>query len=248
MKLAVVADIHGNVLALEAVLADLKREAPDAVVNLGDCVSGPLWPEQTAAILRETNWPTVRGNHDRVVAAGTIPPSNRTDSFTIERLSAESRSWLQDLPPVIRWTQDMLLCHGTPDDDLTYLCETISGDGMQLAEEAAIEERLGTERAPIVCCGHTHIARLITLSATDQTILNPGSIGLPGYSDGTPSAHKAEAGSPHARYATMERRRDGWRIDLKTVQYDWDKAAAEASRNGRPDWARPLRTGFYGPL
>jgi predicted phosphodiesterase len=67
MKIAVVSDIHGNVLALEAVLADLTGEAPDVVVNLGDCVSGPLWPEETAAILRETSWPTVRGNHDRIV-------------------------------------------------------------------------------------------------------------------------------------------------------------------------------------
>ncbi|MEC9404502.1 MAG: metallophosphoesterase family protein, partial [Pseudomonadota bacterium] len=67
MKIAVVSDIHGNVLALEAVLADLKLEAPDLIVNLGDCISGPLWPEETAAILREAAWPTVRGNHDRIV-------------------------------------------------------------------------------------------------------------------------------------------------------------------------------------
>ena len=51
MKIAVISDIHGNLLALEAVLEDLKHASPDLIVNLGDCVSGPLWPEETAALL-----------------------------------------------------------------------------------------------------------------------------------------------------------------------------------------------------
>ncbi|MEJ8475486.1 metallophosphoesterase family protein [Roseibium algae] len=248
MKLAVVADIHGNVLALEAVLADLKCEAPDTVVNLGDCASGPLWPEETAAVLRETNWPTVRGNHDRVIAAGNIPPENRTDSFTIAHLSTESLTWIQGLPPVIQLSDDILLCHGTPDSDVSYLTENVIGDSLHRADLDTIRSRLLGNDTPLICSGHTHIQRLITLTASRQTIINPGSVGLPGYSDDTPVLHKAEAGSPHARYALIEQTSDGWQIEMRALTYDWEAAAAEAERNGRPDWATPLRSGFFGQL
>ena len=248
MKIAVIADIHGNALALEAVIADLRHEAPDQVVNLGDCVSGPLWPEETAVILRETGWVTVRGNHDRVVAAGNIPPENRTDSFTYAHMSPESLAWLEGLHPVIRFTDEILLCHGTPNDDNTYLTERIEGDGLRMANESDITARLSGEAAPVICCGHTHIPRLIQLAGSGQTILNPGSVGLAAYCDVEPVRHKSEAGSPHARYATMTKTAAGWQFGAKIVPYDWEKAALEAERNGRPDWARPLRSGFYGPL
>ena len=65
MRIAVVADIHGNVRALRAVMDDLKEVAPDTVVNLGDCVSGPLEAAETADVLISLAWTTIRGNHDR---------------------------------------------------------------------------------------------------------------------------------------------------------------------------------------
>jgi predicted phosphodiesterase len=65
MRIAVVADIHGNVRALRAVMDDLKQVAPDSVVNLGDCASGPLEAAETIDVLMSLAWTTVRGNHDR---------------------------------------------------------------------------------------------------------------------------------------------------------------------------------------
>jgi len=249
MRIAVLADIHGNAEALEAVIADLEREAPDEIVNLGDCLSGPLWPERTAQILRGLGWPTVRGNHDRVVAAGNVPAGNRTDHFTANDLSPESLAWLQALPATLDLDGGaVLLCHGTPTRDNVYLTEDIAGDSTRLAAEEDIAGRLGETAAGLVCCGHTHIPRLIRLPDCGRTILNPGSVGLPGYSDDTPTPHKVETGSPHARYAILERATQGWRFEMKSITYDWERAAREAERNGRPDWARPLRTGFYGPL
>lgn len=248
MRIALVADIHGNAEALEAVIADLGREAPDEVVNLGDCLSGPLWPERTAKILRELGWPTVRGNHDRVVAAGNVPAANRTDRFTEDDLSAESHAWLRALPTVLELDGGILLCHGTPFRDDLYLAEEISGETTRMATEETIAERLGDTMARVVCCGHTHIPRLVRLPRCGRTVLNPGSVGLPGYSDDTPVPHKVETGSPHARYAIIERHASEWRFEMKAVAYDWERAAREAERNGRSDWARPLRTGFYGPL
>ena len=90
MRIAVLADIHGNLLALDAVLDDLKhRGGADITVNLGDCVSGPLWPRETMERLQALDLPTVRGNHDRRVAQDpadeTMWPSDR---YAQERLSA----------------------------------------------------------------------------------------------------------------------------------------------------------------
>ena len=65
MRLAIISDIHGNLLALETVLAHVKTRGVDAPINLGDCVTSPLWPRETLELLDTLSWPTVRGNHDR---------------------------------------------------------------------------------------------------------------------------------------------------------------------------------------
>ncbi|MBN9671277.1 metallophosphoesterase family protein [Roseibium aggregatum] len=248
MKIALVSDIHGNVLALEAVLKDLKAEAPDLVVNLGDCVSGPLWPEETAVLLHEHKWPTVRGNHDRFVLDDPIGELGPTDLFAAERLSAESRAWLETTEATIRLDGGILLCHGTPDNDNRYLTEKAEGPKGHLPDETALLNELKGEAAPIICCGHSHIPRVIRLEKTGQMLINPGSVGLPSYQDDHPHKHVMETGSPHARYALMTDNNGAWNFQQKILTYDWDAASREADKNGRPDWARSLKHGFYGPL
>ena len=81
MRLAVVSDIHGNLPALQAVLAEIGRERVDRVVNLGDIVSGPLWPRETAALLRALDWPTIRGNHERQVLTLPAERMGPADAF-----------------------------------------------------------------------------------------------------------------------------------------------------------------------
>ena len=108
MRIAILADIHGNVLALEAVLADLKHRKVDQFVNLGDCVSGPLWPRETAELLRQLNWPTVRGNHDRWVTDWSPENHYPSDAFAFQALdssqlyvaaslAADARTWQRSL-------------------------------------------------------------------------------------------------------------------------------------------------------
>nr|WP_292341563.1 metallophosphoesterase [Mesorhizobium sp.] len=96
MRIAVLADIHGNVLALDAVLDDLgRRGGADLVVNLGDCVSGPLWPRETMQRLEALGLPTVRGNHDRRVAED--PADEKmwpSDRYAQERLTPAQREAL----------------------------------------------------------------------------------------------------------------------------------------------------------
>jgi putative phosphoesterase len=245
MRIAVIADIHGNARALEAVIADLERCAPDLVVNLGDCLSGPLWPEETAQLLMARDWTTVRGNHDRVVAAGDVPPGNRSDSFTHAALSGQSLDWLKRLPAFARLAGDILACHGTPGDDNRYLSEEVENRDVRLSDEAEIMERLGGETAGTILFGHTHIPRVLRMPATGQILINPGSVGFPAYDDDTPYPHRVQTGSPHARYALIERGASGWRVDLKAIDYDWTAAGAQARRNDRPDWAEALETGFF---
>lgn len=97
MRLAVLADIHGNLPALEAVIADMAAFAPDLTIDLGDCVSGPLWPRETLVRLRELGWPTVRGNHDRAVGTGPREALGLSDRYAFDQLAADERAWLSTL-------------------------------------------------------------------------------------------------------------------------------------------------------
>jgi Calcineurin-like phosphoesterase len=74
MRLAVISDVHGNLAALEAVLADIKLRGPDYTINLDDCVTSPLWPRETFEALQSLALPTVRGNHDRWIEEYPDPP------------------------------------------------------------------------------------------------------------------------------------------------------------------------------
>src|SRR5947208_11893823 len=99
MRIAVIADIHGNILALEAVLDDLRsRGGADITVDLGDCVSGPLWPAETFARLQDLGAITVRGNHDRRTALDPWDAMGPSDRFAYDRLTAEQRESLSALP------------------------------------------------------------------------------------------------------------------------------------------------------
>ena len=81
MKLGVISDVHGNLLALEVVLAELRNAGVDAIVNLGDAVSAPLWPRETCELLAASGVHAVRGNHDRWLVED--PPAGLTP--TIDR-------------------------------------------------------------------------------------------------------------------------------------------------------------------
>jgi predicted phosphodiesterase len=249
MRLAVIADIHGNVLALDAVLADIAGAGIGRIVNLGDVVSGPLWPRETVERLIPLNLPTVRGNHDRWVATTPRDQQYPSDAFAYDELSAHQRDWLGGLPFKLDLDLGGLsarLFHATPDDDNTYLMHAVTEGGMAPAILAEVTGRLGDVAGiDLVLCGHTHQARVMAPPG-GPVIVNPGSVGQPAYADPTPPhPHVSEAGSAHARYAVVTIA-DGVvsAIDLKAVAYDWGAAAERAERLGRPDWAATLATGF----
>ena len=137
-SLAVLSDIHGNLPALEAVLADVARHAVDATINLGDIASGPLWPRATVARLMALDLPTIAGNHERQVLAGGA--LGASDAFAAAALDDAQRAWLRALPATLR-LGDVHLCHGTPDDDLTMWLETRTATAVQAATAADVTAR-----------------------------------------------------------------------------------------------------------
>ncbi|GLS33156.1 Predicted phosphodiesterase [Mesorhizobium albiziae] len=237
MRLAIVSDIHGNLRALEAVYAHIRQNAPDVIVNLGDCLSGPLWPEETAQYLIAEGWPTVHGNHDRTVARTPADTMEPVDRFTHETLSAGSLAWLSGLPLRAALDGDILLCHGSPTDDETFLLEEDGDTHFFPSNEAQIRAKLGDFDASLVLCGHTHTPRVVSLSGR-QVIVNPGSVGVQAFPGLTVT------GSPHARYALATRTNGTWSVSHHTVGYDWAAAADRAVACGSPDWRHGLLTGY----
>ena len=262
MRIAFVSDIHGNLAALQAVIDDIGRWRVDTVVNLGDTLSGPLLPQETAALLRSLAWLHVGGNHERQVLTLPLDRQNKSDSFTSAAIDDTSKTWIgghaNPSDPRLhegrmwpdRLGPDVALCHGSPRSDVEYLLETPVGEVALLASAAEIEERLDNRLGPritLLACGHTHVPRSVR-TASGLLIVNPGSVGLPAYDDDHPlpqsNYHRIETGSPDARYAVVEKVNGPWRCELISVAYDFESMALIADCNGRPDWAHALRTGY----
>lgn len=243
MRLAALSDIHGNLWALEAVLADIARRGADVIVNLGDILSGPLLPGETADRLMALGLPTIAGNHERQVL--TLAPERMaaSDQYAHQQITQTQREWLGGLPATLLLNEDVQMVHGTPESDVTYWLESVTApQGMRPATHAEVMERCAGARAPLVLCGHTHVPRAVQLD-DGRLIVNPGSVGLQAYDDDRPYPHLVENGTPHARYALLEKGVRGWQVELLAVPYDWRAAAELAGRNGRADWEVALRTG-----
>jgi len=194
-SIAFVSDIHGNLPALEAVAADLATQSVSVVVNLGDALSGPLLPQETAHwLMRQGStshpappWLHIAGNHERQLLAAVqrlgesapVPDPSNGDHLAALALDAAALAWVRALPASTRldllegrWQGAVLgpnvaLCHGSPRHDTEYLLDTPDGESMRLADRAELETRLA-QRIP------AHI----TLLACGHSHL-PRSVALP---------------------------------------------------------------------
>ena len=243
MKIAVLADVHGNLWALEAVLNDIASLGVDRIVNLGDVCYGPLAPAETLSRVFEVSDIVVRGNQDRLLAEATAErrAANPTLEFTISEVGPAGADRLLHLPETDVICEDVLCCHGSPASDTDYLLEDISTGIPRLRDYGGIARDLGETSHKVVLCGHTHLPRVVPLSG-GCLVVNPGSVGLPAYADDLPCPHVMETGSPEAVYAILDDEGGAWSADIRSVAYDTAAAAAARSR-GREDWARSLETG-----
>lgn len=242
MRLALLSDIHGNLAALEAVLEDIRSCAVDQIVNLGDSLSGPLLPRETAYFLMQQPWVQPAGNHERQLLEFDPALGSDSDRYALATLDAPALQWLASLPKTARIGHDVLLCHGTPHDDCEGLLESVDERGIHIARSGDIERRIAGITATLIACGHTHLPRSMRLRGT--AMVNPGSVGLPAFDAHHPHPFVVQNGSPDARYAVVEQRAAGWHVELRSVPYDHVAAAELARAHGRPDWAAALATGY----
>ena len=215
MRLGVVSDIHGNRIALEAVLDDMP--SVDGLVCAGDVVGYNPWPADCVATVRERGVPTVMGNHDRAVARDTAFRFNAMAKAGVdharESLDDDALSWLADLPPE-RVVADgrVKLVHGHPEDPDRYTYP-----------EEFSPRMLGDE--DLLVTGHTHVQGHRVFA--DGVVMNPGSVGQP------------RDGDRRAGYAVVELT-DGAggeavAVEERRVEYDVDAVVDAVREAGLPE-------------
>lgn len=242
MRLAVISDIHSNLWALEAVLEDIASKSVEQIVNLGDSLYGSLEPAAVADRLMAAHIPSIAGNQERdILEPSPSMAASAEYGFIRDQLKPEHIQWLQSQPKTLV-VGEVFCCHGTPSSDNAYLLETVTEQGVVLADSLTIQKRLGGIQHPVVVCGHSHVPHVVWLPS-GQLVVNPGSVGHPAYNHDEPYFHKMESGSPHARYAILTQTKLGWQVQQIALPYDWETAARVSEQNGRPHRSGWLRTG-----
>jgi putative phosphoesterase len=235
MKVAILADVHANLPALKAVLADIDSRGVDAVWNVGDFVGYGAHPDEVVALLARRADVSIMGNYDRKVLSfpekkdkwlsSKNPEKVHAFGYAWEHLSQASRRYLASLPAEARLTSgglSVLLVHGSPDAE----DEPLTDD----TEESRLAELAPACDADVVVCGHSH--RAMCREVAGVLFVGTGSVGRP------------EGGDRRACYATMEI--GGGRIEVEhhRVAYDVDEAVRAIRSGGQPEaFARMVRTG-----
>jgi predicted phosphodiesterase len=232
MKYALISDIHGNMPALESVLDSIKSNDIGIIYNLGDSIYGPLWPNQTADLLRNSDIKTILGNGDFDVLTNA---KNNTMEMNYRELSEVNRKWITNLPQKIV-ENDITVFHGTPSSMYEYFFEYVDNEIIKIYELEEMVKKIDSIKTKYIGCGHSHIERIMTIN--NKILLNPGSVGLSAYSDYKPK-HKIETWNNRARYIEI----DDEEISIRYIEYDFRAAAKRARENNREDWAFSLETG-----
>jgi len=212
----VLADVHGNAVALAAVLAELEREQPDVVVHCGDLSWGPL-PVETVDLLTGRGVLFVRGNAERAVveiAERLREPgaeAKERERWMVEQHAAPLRALLASFPATVELEVDglgdVLFCHGSPrSDEELVTVET---------PEARLADALAGTSAGIVATAHTHVS--YERRVLGRTLFNPGSVGMP--YEGAPGAYWALLRSAGPNDSVIENRRTAYDLDEAERRY-----------------------------
>lgn len=232
MRLAVYSDVHGNLTALQTVLADIKKQAPDLVAFAGDlCLMGPR-PRACLELARDATDIFVYGNTDEMIHTPLNIPDDASDGqrqrwesfnelaqWTQEQLGPEHVAWLQRLPfghrvsPTAVPSDDLLIVHANPLDVNQVIFPTAEFQTEQLGQvkfEQSNEELrplLETTTAGIIAFGHLHIPNVRHWGST--VLANISSVNLPA------------DGDERAKYGLLTwRKNEGWTVEKRLVAYN----------------------------
>lgn len=212
-RIAVIADIHANLPALEAVLDDLAGRDLDEVLVGGDLVGRGPQGDAVARRIREIGLRSVLGNHEEYLLAfrrGEVPddwlthPDWAAARWMARELSEDTAAYLAELPfsLVAASASELRVVHGSPSS-------TREGVGPWTSDEK-LGEIFDAVEEPVLVCAHTH-RPLVKRPAAGGLVVNVGSVGLP------------FDGDPRARYAILERGHEGWRVEHVAVPYDRER-------------------------
>jgi predicted phosphodiesterase len=220
MRVAILSDLHGNAVALEACLADLAAQGgADRIVAAGDlCMDGPR-PKRVLRRLREIGAEAVRGNTDRMIALEDPAAFDDDEGNAIrwqrERLGADWLAWLAGLPATIAvgaGADGLLITHATPRRDDEHLWPDAPDDQLE-AVTAGVEQHT-------LAFGHLHLPYVRVWR--DRLFVNVASAGLP--KDGDPRAH----------YALLVQQPGGWSVRSRRVAFNVERVARQLRKSGMP--------------
>lgn len=216
VSIAVITDAHGNALALEAVLEDVRRHAPDLIVNLGDQVWGQVDPLLAYELQAGLGAIEVRGNNDEKPCLGPdrlTPTDAEFADWLSGRVPREYLERLNSLPTTACLVDDrVLVAHGTPASPWENLLWRLGQGALLPRDDHAIAQDLADvgEEVEVVIVGHTHQERVVKLGS--RLVVNGG-----------PVSWQTD-GDPRARWTLVASGVDGWRVESYRVEYDWGAA------------------------
>ena len=237
-QLTIFGDIHANLPALEAVLADIDARNLDNLYCLGDLVGYGVWPNEVITAVRQRNIPTIMGNYDQGVGqdsddcgcAYKTPEAQalgeRSIAWSNAHTSAENKAYLRELVtqiPLQLGDLKVVLVHGSPRKVNEYLYED--------RPEASLERLLDMVEADVLVCGHTHLPYHRVLGS-GRHVVNAGSVGKP------------KDNNPQACYLVLTGEGKDLSVEFIRVPYDVEKAARAIEATEMPhEFADMLRQG-----
>lgn len=228
MRVAVVSDIHGNLVSLDACLVDLESQGgADVIVAAGDlCLDGPK-PKKVLQRLEELNVQCVRGNTDRYLGDSNGKSFEGVEdaqiAWTRNELGERWLEWLRDLPFALRIGDDdnqLLIVHANPKNDDEHLWPD--------ADDPTLERMIGEERATAIAFGHLHLPYVRVWRG--RLLVNVASAGLP------------KDGDARACYAIFTQRNGGWEVKHRRVSFDVKKVATQLATCGIPESVELIAT------
>jgi predicted phosphodiesterase len=246
MRIAIISDVHGNLTALDAMLADLRQQKPDLVFHGGDIPYGGCDPAEVIDCIIQEGWPGVLGNTDEILwtdaarpaleaAAPKLKPLFRVlfeiaAPATCKLIGEKRLTWLQQLPVELRYEDhghgNLVLTHAGPGN--------IWRAPMDTAEDAELESTYKSLNAAIVVYCHIHRPFVRKIGAGAMTVCNTGSVGSP------------YDGDPRSSYLLID---DG-KPAIRRVEYDVEKEVGRLLASDYPfkEWfAEMRRRGSYLP-